>query len=263
MSKAKPRAAMAQISHCRGVRRGAAIGGESLSGWPGSAYYWTEGEFRIVRFAIVLLLSCCAIPRDAGAQTSATLAGRINDSTGGVVPGATITARHLERSIARIAVSDADGRYVIAALPVGMYDVRVELSGFKPAVRQGVTLTVNQSLAVDFTLELGGVVEAVNVVGDASPVNTRTGELSYLVDERTIEQLPLNGRNYTDLAFLQPGVTPYPFRDGGSVVAHGLGMSVNGQDPRANVYLLDGTLLNEIGRASCRERGEIVVCAAS
>ena len=82
----------------------------------------------------------------------------------------------------------------------------------------------------------------------ASPpaVNTRTGELSYLVDERTIEQLPLNGRNYTDLAFLQPGVTPYPHRDGGSVVAHGLGMAVNGQDPRANVYLLDGTLLNDM-----------------
>ena len=202
--------------------------------------------FRIVRFAIVLLLFCSAIPLHASAQTSATLAGRVNDSTGGVVPGATITARLLERSIERIAVSDADGRYVIAALPVGIYDLRVELSGFKPAVRQGVTLTVNESLAVDFTLEVGGVVEAVNVIGDASPVNTRTGELSYLVDERAIEQLPLNGRNYTDLAFLQPGVTPYPFRDGGSVVAHGLGMSVNGQDPRANVYLLDGTLLNDM-----------------
>ena len=202
--------------------------------------------FRIVRFAIVLLLSCCAIPLHAGAQTSATLAGRVNDSTGGVVPGATVTARHLQRSIERIAVSDADGRYVIAALPVGTYDVRVELSGFKPAVRQGVTLTVNESLAVDFTMEVGGVVESVNVIGDASTVNTRTGELSYLVDDRAIEQLPLNGRNYTDLAFLQPGVTPYPFRDGGSVVAHGLGMSVNGQDPRANVYLLDGTLLNDM-----------------
>jgi carboxypeptidase family protein/TonB-dependent receptor-like protein len=199
-----------------------------------------------VRFAIVLILSCCAIPLHASAQTSATLAGRVNDSTGGVVPGATITARHLERSIERIAVSDADGRYVIAALPVGTYDVRAELSGFKPVVRQGVTLTVNEALAVDFTLEVGGVVEAVNVLGDASSVNTRTGELSYLVDERAIEQLPLNGRNYTDLAFLQPGVTPYPFRDGGSVVAHGLGMSVNGQDPRANVYLLDGTLLNDM-----------------
>ena len=199
-----------------------------------------------MRFAIVLILSCSAIPLHASAQTSATLAGRVNDSTGGVVPGATITARHLERSIERIAVSDADGRYVIAALPVGTYDVRAELSGFKPVARQGVTLTVNEALAVDFTLEVGDVVEAVNVLGDASSVNTRTGELSYLVDERAIEQLPLNGRNYTDLAFLQPGVTPYPFRDGGSVVAHGLGMSVNGQDPRANVYLLDGTLLNDM-----------------
>ena len=77
-------------------------------------------------------------------------------------------------------------------------------------------------------------------------MNTRAGELSYLVDERAIEQLPLNGRNYTDLACLQPGVMPFPHRDGGSVVAHGLGMSVNGQDPRANVYLLDGTLQNDL-----------------
>ena len=86
----------------------------------------------------------------------------------------------------------------------------------------------------------------MTVVGEASAVNTRTGELSYLVDERAIEELPLNGRNYTDLALLQPGVVAYPHRDGGSVVAHGLGMSVNGQDPRSNVYLLDGTLLNDM-----------------
>ena len=174
------------------------------------------------------------------------MAGRVNDTTGAVVPGATITARHRERSVERTTVTDTDGRFVLAALPVGTYDVRAELTGFKPVARQGLTLTVGQALAVDFTLEVGGVVEAVNVVGAASPVNTRTGELSYLVDERAIAQLPLNGRNYTDLAFLQPGVTPYPFRDGGSVVAHGLGMSVNGQDPRANVYLLDGTLLNDM-----------------
>ena len=89
-------------------------------------------------------------------------------------------------------------------------------------------------------------VEVLVEEGFAPPVNTVTGDLSFLVDSRAIEQLPLNGRNYTDLAFLQPGVVPYPLRDGGSVVAHGLGMSVNGQDPRANVYLLDGTLLNDM-----------------
>ncbi len=199
-----------------------------------------------MRFVTGLILGLFVFSAPAVAQTSATMAGRVNDATGAVVPGATITARHLQRSIERIAISDADGRFVLAALPVGTYDVRAELSGFKPVVRQGVALTVGQALAVDFTLEVGGVVEAVNVIGAASAVNTRTGELSYLVDERAIEQLPLNGRNYTDLAFLQPGVTPYPFRDGGSVVAHGLGMSVNGQDPRANVYLLDGTLLNDM-----------------
>ncbi len=83
------------------------------------------------------------------------------------------------------------------------------------------------------------------VVGGGASVNTQTSELSYLVSEKAIETLPLNGRNYTDLALLQPGVVAFPHRDGGSVVAHGLGMSVNGQDPRSNVYLLDGTLLND------------------
>ena len=84
------------------------------------------------------------------------------------------------------------------------------------------------------------------VVGIVPLVNTSTPELSYLVGEEAIEQLPLNGRNYTDLACSSPASLPYPHRDGGSVVAHGLGMSVNGQDPRANVYLLDGTLLNDL-----------------
>jgi hypothetical protein len=75
-------------------------------------------------------------------------------------------------------------------------------------------------------------------------VRTRSGELGFLVAEETIRDLPLNGRNYTDLGFLQPGVIAFPFREGGSVVAHGLAASVNGQDPRSNVYLLDGTLMN-------------------
>lgn len=196
---------------------------------------------------VVLLLTLLALPAlTASAQTSGTLSGRAVDASGGVIPGVTISARHLERGVERATVTGADGRFVLAALPVGGYDVRAELSGFKAALRQGVVVTVGQAVGVDFTLEVGTLAEAVSVVGAAPMVDTRTGDLSYLVDERAIEQLPLNGRNYTDLAFLQPGVTPYPHRDGGSVVAHGLGMAVNGQDPRANVYLLDGTLLNDM-----------------
>ena len=94
-------------------------------------------------------------------------------------------------------------------------------------------------------MAVGGVEQTVTVPGGAPPVNTATSELSFLVGEQAIESLPLNGRNYTDLALLQPGVLAYPSRDGGSVVAHGLGMSVNGQDYRSNVYLLDGTLQND------------------
>ena len=193
----------------------------------------------------VLILSLF-VPAAVTAQTSATISGRITDSSGGVVPGATITATQVERRIERTAVSDGEGRYVIAALPVGTYDLRVSLTGFQTTnPRDGVVLTVGETAALDFTLEPAAPVDYVTVTG-TPPVNVRSGELSYLVASRSIEQLPLNGRNYTDLAFLQPGVTPFPHRDGGSVVAHGLGMSVNGQDPRANVYLLDGTLLNDM-----------------
>lgn len=197
-----------------------------------------------VRIVCLVLTVFLALP--ASAQTAATLAGRVLDASGAAIPGVTITARHRDRAIERTTVTGSDGRFVLAGLPVGAYDVRAEISGFRPVLREGVVLTVGDAVTVEFPMEVGAIAEAVRVVGDASPVNTRTGELSYLVDARAINELPLNGRNFTDLAFLQPGVTPFPHRDGGSVVAHGLGMSVNGQDPRANVYLLDGTLLNDM-----------------
>ena len=197
-------------------------------------------------FWIVGLGVLAASAEPAVAQTSATLTGRIFDGSGAVLPGATVTARHVERAIERTTITGEDGRFVLAGLPVGTYDVRAELTGFATENRPGVVLTVGDAVVLDLTVQVASLIQTVTVIGGASPINTRTGELSYLVDERAIEQLPLNGRNYTDLAFLQPGVTAYPHRDGGSVVAHGLGMSVNGQDPRANVYLLDGTLLNDM-----------------
>ena len=197
---------------------------------------------------VITLLLCLplTVPGRAAAQTSATLVGRALDASGGLLPGVTVSARQTETGLVRTAVSDGEGRYRIPSLPPGVYEIRGELASFRPFVRSGVSLTIAQTTVVDLTLSVGGVAEAVTVVGDASPVNTRTGELSYLVDARAIEELPLNGRNYTDLALLQPSVVAYPHRDGGSVVAHGLGMSVNGQDPRSNVYLLDGTLLNDM-----------------
>jgi len=181
----------------------------------------------------------------ASAQTTGTIAGTLNDASGGVLAGVSVAARHVETGLTRTAVSTEDGRFVITMLPVGPYEISAECSGFKPLTLRGMTLTVNQTVVVHLTMEVGAITEQITVVGEPTSVNTRSSELSYLVDAQTIEQLPLNGRNYTDLALLQPGVTPFPHRDGGSVVAHGLAMSVNGQDPRSNVYLLDGTLQND------------------
>ncbi len=160
------------------------------------------------------------------------------------MPGVTVTVSNEATGLSRTNVTGDEGRFVVAGLPPGTYDVRAEIAGFKP-YRRPLTVAVADNVAVAIVLEVGGTAETVTVVDRPPVVNTSSSELSYLVSSQTIETLPLNGRNYTDLALLQPGVLAYPHRDGGSVVAHGLGISVNGQDPRANVYLLDGTLQND------------------
>ncbi|HUR19861.1 MAG TPA: carboxypeptidase-like regulatory domain-containing protein, partial [Vicinamibacterales bacterium] len=192
-------------------------------------------------FALVLALIFSAAP--VLAQTGASLAGTVTDVTGGVLPGATVIVRSVATAATRQTTTGDDGRFIIAGLPAGRYDVQAELLGFKPLVKSGLTLSVGENATLILKMDVN-VSHVTDVVG-ISPVNTRTAELSFLVDQRTIAQIPVNGRNYTDLMSLLPGVTPFAHRDNGSVVAHGTAMSVNGQDPRANVYLLDGTLLND------------------
>jgi hypothetical protein len=195
---------------------------------------------------IVLFLTAALalFAHPVSAQTGATLSGVVQDTTGGVLPGATVTVLQIATSTTREALAGAEGRFTVAGLAPGEYQVRSTLPGFRPLVRTGIQLTVGENASIVLVLEVGAA-EAVTVTGGASLVNTRSAELSYLVDQRTIAQIPVNGRNYTDLMSLLPGVTPFPNRDNGSVVAHGLSMSVNGQNPRSNVYLLDGTLLND------------------
>jgi hypothetical protein len=192
---------------------------------------------------IFVLLS--ALLPTAWAQTSGTIAGKVIDSSGALLREVKITARNIETGNTRTTVSSDEGTYALPGLAVGSYQIRAEYAGFRPLVRQGITLVVGQTAIVDLTLQVGAVDQEITVVGEAPLVNTATSELSYLVGERTMRDLPLNGRNYTDLALLQPGVIAFPLRDGGSVVAHGLATSINGQDPRSNQYLLDGTPMND------------------
>ena len=199
------------------------------------------------RKAIAIAVAC-VLPLSVqlvGAQTAGTIAGTVRDKTGGALSEVRLTARHVDTGVTRSAVSQPDGGFVFAAMPVGAYEIRGELSGFRPLVHKGVRLTVGETAVVRLIMELGSFDQELTVVGRTSLVNTRSPELSYLVSEDAIRELPLNGRNYTDLALLQPGVIAFPHRSGGSIVAHGLAASINGQDPRSNVYLLDGTPQND------------------
>jgi hypothetical protein len=196
------------------------------------------------RIGLLLSLTFFIGTSSASAQTGATLSGVVQDSSAGALPGVRISARHIETGLVRQATSGQVGRFTFGNLQPGTYEVRSELSGFRSLVRTGIDLTVGENATLVLTLEIGTTAE-VTVTAGAQLVNTRSSELSYLVDQRTMANIPVNGRNYTDLMSLLPAVTPFPHRDNGSVVAHGLAMSVNGMDPRSNAYLLDGTLLND------------------
>src|SRR5262245_17999012 len=179
------------------------------------------------RFIVACILQFVIVETAAG-QTSATVTGAITDSTGGAIVGVQLTLQQAETGLVRRAMSAVDGRFVFAGVPVGQYVLRAEMAGFRTLVRQNVTLTVGQTLSLTLVMEVGGVEQTVNVERTLPTVNTQSPEVSFLVPQQAIESLPLNGRNYTDLTLLQPGVVSYPSRDGGSVVAHGLGTSVDG-----------------------------------
>lgn len=181
----------------------------------------------------------------AFAQTTSTINGIVKDQSGAIVVGATVIAKQRETGLGRTVVTDKEGRYVFPEMRVGEYQVSAERSGFIKDVRD-LSLALGDTATIDLTLYVGTVNIEPDFIIATTDVNTGTQELSFLVGERAIRELPLNGRNYTDLAFLQPGVVAYPHRDGGSAVAHGTAASINGQDPRSNVYLLDGTLQNDI-----------------
>jgi hypothetical protein len=188
------------------------------------------------------------------AQTStATLQGTVKDATGATVAGATLTARNVDTDQSRTAVSGQDGVYRFENLPVGNYQLRAEQSGFKTVVRTGLTFTVAQQAIIDITLEVGAVSQEVSVEGEAPTVNTANATLGNVVNEQQVTSLPLNGRNYVQLALLQSGITEQKNRiqdATANLASQGTFYSSNGAPTRSNRYLLDGTNLSEYGFAT-------------
>src|SRR3989449_1400454 len=195
----------------------------------------------VLSFSLLLIMEKLAMPD----LPTATIPGVVKDSRGPVIPGAAIPAKNIETSLTRTGVSAEDGSYRLSALPVGAYEVRVELPGFRTELRSGLTLTVSQEAVVNFSLQPGAVEQTVVVTEGAPLVNTTSGALGGLVDEQKVAELPLNGRNFMDLTLLQPGITQQRnLAVAASTV--GLWFSSNGAPLRSNNYLLDGAIMTNL-----------------
>src|SRR5213596_3864132 len=152
-----------------------------------------------------VLFSICFSVATIHAQVTASVSGRVEDSTGAAVPGAVVTVTSLETGAGRTATTNETGTYRVLSLPVGRYEVKAELAGFKSALQTGVNLAVGEVAVVNLKLEVGAVQDEVTVTGEAPLVNTTTASVSGLVGEREVKDLPLNGRSFDNLITLNPG----------------------------------------------------------
>lgn len=182
----------------------------------------------------LVVISAILLTAYLGAQTTASIKGAIKDMSGAVVPEAMLTIKNVDTGLSRSAVTDANGTYSVAALPVGQYEIVVEKTGFKQAVRRGLTLVVGQQLVVDMSLEVGGVEQQVTVTAEAPLVNTTLSSTAGLISENQVKDLPLNGRSFDQLLTLNVGATNYSSSSSRNAFA------VSGMRPNQNRFLLDG-----------------------
>jgi Carboxypeptidase regulatory-like domain len=179
-----------------------------------------------------------------GQAAGASLSGQVTDSSASAIPGAQISIRNVDTNLAQIANSDEQGLYRVSPLPPGQYEVTLKKQGFETYVQAGVVLTVNQGATLNIEMRPGAVAQTVNVTANAEIINTTSAEISTVVNEAAITQLPLNGRDPSSLVFLAPGATNVKNEAGtyitGPVFPTETGASVNGGRQGSVFYLLDG-----------------------
>jgi len=188
---------------------------------------------------MLLLMSFCTWPLAVSAQQeTATITGSVKDQSGAIVPKATVTVTNTQTNISVKTEADDTGFYTIPSLRPGEYSVTAESAGFQKINRTGVTLQVAQVARIDLTLKAGQLTETVEVVAATPLLDTQTSSRGLVIDEKKIVELPLNGRDYNQLALLSPGVLPGTPRLA-SVNFKGV-LNVNGNRTFNNVFLLDG-----------------------
>ena len=191
---------------------------------------------RRLRFCVAAAL--IAVP--AFAQVSASLSGRVLDPSGAAISQATVTVKSLETGATRTAATNESGDYRITSLPLGLQEIRVEKQPFKTQVRSGVALVVGQEAVVNFTLQIGDIIDSVTVTEDASVVNTTTAPTSGVVGAGEVKDLPLNGRSYDNLITLNPGAIDYSLKSANTSTSNGNTFVVAGRRPSENIFLLNG-----------------------
>ena len=192
---------------------------------------------RLLGWAVLfaMLLGASAVPA-FGQIDRGAIAGRVVDSSGAVVPSAAVTITNKATGVAMTTNVDSDGEYQVLTLIPGTYSVRVTATGFDSVLRDNVNLHVQDHLAINFSLKVGSVSTEIVVTGGEPALETQSADLGSVVNEQRINDLPLNGRRYADLALLEPGVdkfyapaNPAPDR-----------FSANGNSELQNNFLLDG-----------------------
>jgi len=210
---------------------------------------WSRLKRGSLRFGLVVAcLALFVFPSASWAQrSSAAINGTVKDTTGAVIPQASITLTNTQTNVTLTATTNATGEYVIQDILPGSYVIKAYKEGFQTVTQPPITLEVNQTTTFDFTLPVGATTQTVTVEAAAGAIETSTAELGSVVTQKMVNDLPLNGRNFTQLLELTPGVSPIMVAQnsggwGGQPVpgANFSYPSVNGQTNRSNLFLMDG-----------------------
>ncbi len=205
---------------------------------------------RRLGMGILMIVGCLWFSSVGMAQTSNTgrIIGTVSDETGAILPGVELVLRNTETGLARSVSTNELGRYVAQELPPGPYEITAVLTGFNALIRSGMTLTIGATINLNMTMQVGSVATQVTVTGEAPLVNTTTAGVSDTVDEERITSLPLNGRDFGQLATIGTAAVSVRTAAGGSAAkGYGTRLALSGSRPQDTGWTLDGSSVNSSG----------------
>jgi carboxypeptidase family protein len=192
-----------------------------------------------------MVLSLAGGVRLAGQTANATVSGLVGATTGAAVPAAAIEVKNADTGVTRSAITDDEGRFHVSDLPIGNYEVQASKTGFTTVVHRGLTLSVGSQNVVDFSLPVGPTQQTITVEGMASSVETNSSAVSSMIDQTQISELPLNGRSFTHLLNMVPGVSMgmTNIMGASTMTMYGAGekFSISGARVEGQAFLLDST----------------------